>query len=181
MTAWLIDRGEEANRKRVRRLMRIMGLEAIYPKPRLSQPVEGHRIYPCLLRSVTVERPDLVWSADITYVPMASGFMYLTAVIDWYSRYVVAWRLSDTLDGSFRLEMLEEALRGGGRNLVSETWCQFSYCSSRLPRNLVSRNLVSVQLLLLSTSEKPGVSSVIAPLDFRLGAIHPMGPRTSRH
>ena len=114
MTAWLIDRGEEANRKRVRRLMRIMGLEAIYPKPRLSQPVEGHRIYPCLLRSVTVERPNLVWSADITYVPMASGFMYLTTVIDWYSRYVVAWRLSDTLDGSFRLEMLEEALRGGG-------------------------------------------------------------------
>jgi putative transposase len=90
-----------------------MGLEAIYPKPRLSRPGEGHRIYPYLLRGVKVERPDQVWSADITYVPMAAGFMYLAAVIDWYSRYVVAWRLSNTLDGSFCLEMLEEALRGG--------------------------------------------------------------------
>jgi putative transposase len=113
MTRWLIERGEEVNRKRVQRLMRIMGLEAIYPKPRLSRPGEGHRIYPYLLRGVKVERPDQVWSADITYVPMAAGFMYLAAVIDWFSRYVVAWRLSNTLDGSFCLEMLEEALRGG--------------------------------------------------------------------
>jgi len=113
MTMGLIERGEEVNRKRVQRLMRIMGLEAIYPKPRLSRPAEGHRIYPYLLRGMTVERPDQVWSADITYVPMATGFMYLAAVIDWYSRYVVAWRLSNTLDGSFCLEMLEEALRGG--------------------------------------------------------------------
>jgi putative transposase len=113
MTMWLIERGEEVNRKRVQRLMRIMGLEAIYPKPRLSRPGEGHRIYPYLLRGVKVERPDQVWSADITYVPMAAGFMYLAAVIDWFSRYVVAWRLSNTLDGSFCLEMLEEALRGG--------------------------------------------------------------------
>ena len=113
MTEWLVQRGEEVNRKRVQRLMRTMGLEAIYPKPRLSRPGEGHRIYPYLLRGVKVERPDQVWSADITYVPMTSGFMYLAAVIDWYSRYVVAWRLSNTLDGSFCLEMLEEALRGG--------------------------------------------------------------------
>ena len=113
MTRWLIERGEEVNRKRVQRLMQIMGLEAIYPKPRLSRPGEGHRIYPYLLRGVKVERPDQVWSADITYVPMATGFMYLAAVIDWYSRYVVAWRLSNTLDGSFCLEMLEAALKGG--------------------------------------------------------------------
>jgi putative transposase len=113
MTMGLIGRGEEVNRKRVRRLMRIMGLEAIYPEPRLSRPGEGHRIYPYLLRGVKVERPDQVWSADITYIPMAAGFMYLAAVIDWYSRYVVAWRLSNTLDGSFCPEMLEEALRGG--------------------------------------------------------------------
>ena len=113
MTMWLIERGEEVNRKRVQRLMRIMGLEAIYPKPRLSRPGDGHRIYPYLLRGVKVERPDQVWSADITYIPMAAGFMYLAAVIDWFSRYVVAWRLSNTLDGSFCLEMLEEALRGG--------------------------------------------------------------------
>ena len=93
--------------------MRVMGLEAIYPKPRLSAAGEGHKIYPYLLRGVTIERPDQVWSTDITYVPMPSGFMYLAAVIDWYSRYVIAWRLSNTLDGSFCLEMLEEALRSG--------------------------------------------------------------------
>ena len=113
LTAWLVAQGEEVNRKRVQRLMRVMGLEAIYPKPRLSLAGKGHRIYPYLLRGVKVERPDQVWSTDITYVPMASGFMYLAAVIDWYSRYVITWRLSNTLDGSFCLEMLEEALSGG--------------------------------------------------------------------
>jgi putative transposase len=113
MTAWLIERGEEVNRKRVQRLMRVMGLEAIYPKPRTSATGAGHRIYPYLLRGVKIERRDQVWSADITYVPMASGFMYLAAVIDWFSRYVVAWRLSNTLDGSFCTEMLEDALRAG--------------------------------------------------------------------
>src|SRR3954470_22693632 len=113
MTQWLTQRGEEVNRKRVQRLMRLMGLEAIHPKPRLSLAGKGHRIYPYLLRGVKVERGDQVWSTDITYVPMASGFMYLAAVIDWFSRYVIAWRLSNTLDGSFCLELLEEALRGG--------------------------------------------------------------------
>jgi putative transposase len=113
MTEWPTERGEEVNRKRVRRLMRVMGLEAIYPKPRLSTPGKGHKVYPYLLRGVAIERPDQVWSTDITYVPMASGFMYLAAVIDWYSRYVVAWRLSNTLDGAFCLEMLDEALRSG--------------------------------------------------------------------
>ncbi|MBV8605992.1 MAG: IS3 family transposase [Singulisphaera sp.] len=113
MTAWLVTQGEEVNRKRVQRLMRTMGLEAIYPKPRTSTPGKGHKIYPYLLRDVTIERADQVWSADITYVPMTTGFLYLAAVIDWFSRYVVAWRLSNTLDGSFCLEMLEEALRSG--------------------------------------------------------------------
>ncbi len=113
MSAWLIEQGEEVNRKRVQRLMRVMGLEAIYPKPRLSLAGKGHRIYPYLLRGVNIVRPDQVWSTDITYVPMSSGFMYLAAVIDWYSRYVITWRLSNTLDGSFCVEMLEEALRLG--------------------------------------------------------------------
>jgi putative transposase len=113
MTVWLNEQGEEVNRKRVQRLMRVMGLEAIYPKPRLSLAGKGHRIYPYLLRGVKVERRDQVWSSDITDVPMPSGFMYLAAVIDWYSRYVIGWRLSNTLDGSFCLEMLEDALRGG--------------------------------------------------------------------
>jgi putative transposase len=113
MTAWLIEQGEEVNRKRVQRLMRVMGLEAVYPKPRLSVAGRGHKIYPYLLRGVKIERPDQVWSTDITYVPMTSGFMYLAAVIDWFSRYVIAWKLSNTLDGSFCLEMLDEALKGG--------------------------------------------------------------------
>ncbi len=113
MTVWLNEQGEGVNRKRVQRLMRVMGLEAIYPKPRLSLAGKGNRIYPYLLRGVKVERRDQVWSTDITYVPMPSGFMYLAAVIDWYSRYVIGWRLSNTLDGSFCLEMLEDALRGG--------------------------------------------------------------------
>jgi putative transposase len=113
MTAWLTNQGEEVNRKRVQRLMRVMGLEAVYPKPRLSVAGRGHKVYPYLLRGVKIERPDQVWSTDITYVPMTSGFMYLAAVIDWFSRYVIAWRLSNTLDGSFCLEMLDEALRGG--------------------------------------------------------------------
>ncbi len=113
MTVWLQGRGEEVNRKRVRRLMRLMGLEAIAPKPRLSAPGPGHRVYPYLLRGVRVRRPDQVWSADITYVPLPAGFMYLAATIDWYSRYVVAWRLSNTLDGSFCVDMLEEALARG--------------------------------------------------------------------
>ncbi len=120
LTKWLIERGEAVNRKRVQRLMRVMGLEAIYPKPKLSAAGPGHRIYPYLLRDVKVERPDQVWSTDITYVPLATGFMYLAAVIDWYSRYVIAWRLSNTLDGSFCLEMLEEAL-GRGRPEVFNT------------------------------------------------------------
>jgi putative transposase len=113
MTVWLTEQGEEVNRKRVRRLMRVMGLEAIYPKPRLSLAGKGHRIYPYLLRGVKIVRPDQVWSTDITYVPMASGFMYLAAVIDWFSRYVITWRLSNTLDGGFCLEMLDDALRAG--------------------------------------------------------------------
>lgn len=113
LTKWLNERGEAVNRKRVQRLMRLMGLEAIYPKPKLRAAGRGHRIYPYLLRNVRIERPDQVWSTDITYVPLASGFMYLAAIMDWFSRYVVAWRLSNTLDGSFCVEMLEEALRRG--------------------------------------------------------------------
>ncbi len=97
----------------MRRLMRILGLEAIYSQAPASRPGDGHRIYPTCCGGVKVERRDQVWSADITYIPMAAGFMYLAAVIDWFSRYVVAWRLSNTLDGSFCLEMLEEVFEGG--------------------------------------------------------------------
>jgi putative transposase len=113
MTVWLTQHGHAVNRKRVQRLMRIMGLEAIYPKPRLSQRGQGARIYPYLLRNVEILRPNQVWSTDITYVPLLGGYAYLTAVLDWYSRYVLAWELSPTLDGSFCLVALERALACG--------------------------------------------------------------------
>jgi putative transposase len=114
MALWLAEQtGREVNRKRVQRLMGLMGLEAIYPRPKLSLPGQGHKVYPYLLRGVGIDRPDQVWSTDITYIGLPGGFMYLAAVIDWYSRYVICWRLSNTLDGSFCLEMLEEALSTG--------------------------------------------------------------------
>jgi putative transposase len=100
-------------RTRAQRLMRLMGLEAIYPKPHLSRNDAEHRIYPYLLGNVAIVRPNQVWSSDITYVPMPHGWMYLTVVMDWYSRYVLSWRLSNTLDGQFCLEALEEALAQG--------------------------------------------------------------------
>jgi len=99
------------NRKRVQRLMRRMGIAAVGVGRRTTRPAAGHKIYPYLLRNVEVTRPDQVWSTDITYIPLRHGFLYLTAVIDWYSRYVLSWRLSNTMEGSFCLEALEEALR----------------------------------------------------------------------
>lgn len=110
MTAWLQSQGYEVNRKRVQRLMRTMGLAAIYPHPKPRGHGLEHRIYPYLLRDLVVERPNQVWSTDITYVPMARGFMYLVAILDWYSRYVVAWQLSNTLDTDFCLVALDRAL-----------------------------------------------------------------------
>ena len=111
MARWLQARGHAVNVKRVSRLMRVMGIAAIYPKPRLSRRCEKHPVFPYLLRGVRVERVDQVWSTDITYVPMRKGFMYLAAVIDWHSRYVLGWRLSNTLDGTFCVELLDEVLR----------------------------------------------------------------------
>ena len=111
MTASLRMMGYGVNPKRVRRLMRVMGLEAIYPKPRLSVHGPDHKVYPYLLKEVTVDRPDQAWATDITYVRLTHGFVYLTAILDWYSRYVVSWELSTTLDTGFCLEALWKALR----------------------------------------------------------------------
>ena len=113
LAVWLQKQGYVINRKRVQRLMRRMGLEALYPKPRTTLKYLGHKIYPYLLRNLEITRPDQVWSADITYVPLQSGFLYLVAILDWYSRYVVTWRLSNSLDEAFCVEALEEALRWG--------------------------------------------------------------------
>jgi putative transposase len=113
MTACLKNQGYCVNRKRVRRLMAIMGLRAIYRRPKTSQPAPGHRVYPYLLGDTEISRPNQVWTSDITYIPMTRGFLYLVGVMDWYSRYVLAWRLSNTLDSDFCVEALEEALRQG--------------------------------------------------------------------
>ena len=115
MTQWLREEEWTVNQKRVRRLLRLMGLEAIYPRPRLSEASAEHRKYPYLLKDVTIDRPGQVWSTDITFIPMNQGWLYLTAVLDWFSRYVLSWRLSNTLDSLFCLEALEEALTGHDR------------------------------------------------------------------
>jgi len=113
IAAWLKSQNYGVNRKRVRRLMRVMGLKALYRRPSTSKPAPGHKIYPYLLGGIKITRPNQVWAADITYIPMARGFLYLVAIIDWYSRYVLSWRLSNTLDADFCVEALEEALKKG--------------------------------------------------------------------
>jgi putative transposase len=113
MTWWLGEQGYAVNAKRVRRLMRQMGLEAIYRKPRLSVPEPGHRIYPNRLRGLKIDRPNQVWSSDITYIRLRQGFIYLVAVMDWFSRYVLAWEVSVSLETSFCLAALDWALPSG--------------------------------------------------------------------
>ena len=109
------------NVKRIRRLMRLMGLEAVYPKPNLSKPMEGHQIYPYLLRNISIDARNHVWSTDITYIPMATGFLYLCVVIDWYSRFVLSWRLSNTLLVDFCIDALQEALDRWGKPRIFNT------------------------------------------------------------
>lgn len=105
--------GYEINIKRIRRLLRLMGIEAIYPKPRTTRAVEGHRIYPYLLRDLKIDSVNQVWCADITYIPMHLGFLYLVAVMDWFSRYVLAWSISNSLETHFCLHALDKALKLG--------------------------------------------------------------------
>jgi len=113
MVIYLTNEGYFVNRKRVQRLMRLMNIQAIYPKPNLSKNRREHKIYPYLLKGVSIDRPNFVWSTDITYIPVRHGFLYLVAIIDWYSRYVLSWRLSNTLDVTFCIDALEEALEKG--------------------------------------------------------------------
>jgi len=115
------DGGARVNRKRVQRLMRLMGIEALGPKPSTSKPAPGHKVYPYLLRGLTIERPNHVWAADITYIPIGEGFLYLVAIIDWASRAVLSWRLSNTMDTSFCVDALEDALARFGRPEIFNT------------------------------------------------------------
>jgi len=121
MTAMLRADGHDINRKRVRRLMRKMGIAALGPKPRTTKPAPGHKIFPYLLRGLVIERPNQVWCADITYIPIGRGFLYLAAIMDWASRAVLAWRLSNTMDTSFCIAALQEALVRFGRPDIFNT------------------------------------------------------------
>ena len=118
---WLQDEGVAINRKRVQRLMRQMGITALYPKANTSRPGKGHKIYPYLLRGLEIDRPNQVWAADICYVPMARGFVYVVAIMDWYSRKVLSWRVSNTMDADFCVEALEEAIRRYGAPEIFNT------------------------------------------------------------
>jgi putative transposase len=141
MTAWLVRQGFKVNRKRVSRLMALMGIEAVYPKPKLSQPGTGHKIYPYLLRGVAVERVNQVWSTDITYIRMAQGFVYLVAVLDWFSRFVLSWALSLTMEIDFCLEALKRALRRGRPEIFnSDQGSQFT--SEKFTAELEARQIV---------------------------------------
>jgi putative transposase len=121
MAALLRAEGHSINRKRVQRLMRRMGVAALGPKPRTTKPAPGHKIFPYLLRNLVIERPNHVWAADITYIPIGRGFLYLVAIIDWASRAVLAWRLSNTMDGGFCRAALEEALARFGKPEIFNT------------------------------------------------------------
>jgi len=121
MAAWLATQGYVVNRKRVRRLMRLMGLVAIYQRPNTSKAAVAHKVHPCLLGGIAIERVNQVWCSDVTYIPMAKGFLYLVVVMDWVSRAVLAWRLSNTLGADFCVEALEEALARYGRPEIFNT------------------------------------------------------------
>ncbi len=125
---WLEDAGHVVNRKRIQRLMRVMGLVALYPKRNLSLANQAHKIYPYLLKGLVIDRPNQVWATDITYIPMSRGHVYLVAIMDWYSRRVLSWRLSNTLDTSFCVEALQKAIETHGTPEIFNTdqGCQFT-------------------------------------------------------
>ncbi len=129
------------NIKRIRRLMRLMGLEAVGPKPNLSQPRPGHTIYPYLLKGMVVERPNQVWSTDITYIPMRNGFLYLCAVIDWFSRFILSWRLSNTLLADFCVDALQEALTKWGKPAIFNTDQGSQFTSHDFLNPLMANNI----------------------------------------
>jgi putative transposase len=127
MTAWLRSVDYSVNRKRVRRLLQLLGLETLYPKPKTSTPAPGHRIYPYLLRGLPITQADQVWSSDITYIRLARGWVYLVAILDWYSRYVVAWEVSNSLDSAFCIAALERALAQTRPGIFNtDQGCQFT-------------------------------------------------------
>lgn len=141
---FLEDQGVVVNRKRVQRLMRKMGIEGISPKRRTTLAAAGHRVYPYLLRGLKIERPNQVWCSDITYVPMACGFMYLVAVMDWFSRHVISWRISNSLDAEFCVESLEAALEKGTPEIMNTD--QGAQFTSRDFTGMLTQHGVSISM-----------------------------------
>lgn len=144
MVDFLEDQGLRVNRKRVQRLMRKMGIEGISPKRRTTLAAAGHRVYPYLLRGLKIERPNQVWCSDITYVPMASGFMYLVAVMDWFSRHVISWRISNSMDTEFCVATLEEALGTATPEIMNTD--QGAQFTSRDFTGLLSKHAVAISM-----------------------------------
>ena len=144
MTAHFVRAGYSINRKRMQRLMRIMGLEGLFPGRKTTIPAPEHKVYPYLLRGLTVDRPDQVWCSDITYVPLRRGFLYLVAVMDWYSRHVLAWRLSNTMESTFCIEALEAALTRGRPEIFNTD--QGSQFTSEAFTSLLLGNRIAVSM-----------------------------------
>lgn len=145
MSHWLRRHlGETVNRKRVTRLMRLMGIEAVYPKPRTTVRNQNHRVFPYLLRNVEIVRRDQVWSTDITYVPLRDSFMYLVAVMDWHSRHVLSWRLSNSLEGHFCIDALEDALSIGTPEIFNTD--QGSQFTSTRFTTILERNSIAISM-----------------------------------
>jgi len=138
----LRNEGRDVNRKRVQRLMRLMGIESMAPKPKTSEPHPEHVVYPYLLRGLTISRVNQVWATDITYVPMKTGFVYLVAIMDWYSRRVLSWRVSNTLDSSFCVEALEEALVRFGKPEIFNTDQGAQFTAEAFTKPLRDRGIV---------------------------------------
>ena len=144
MTAHLVRDGHAVNRKRIQRLMRTMGLEGLFPGRKTTFPASGHKVYPYLLRGLSIDRPDQVWCSDITYLPLRNGFLYLVAVMDWFSRHVLAWRLSNTLDAAFCIEATEAALARGRPEIFNTD--QGSQFTSEAFTSLLVRNCVAISM-----------------------------------
>ncbi len=160
MTAWLKIQEYPVNRKRVQRLMRLMGIEAIYRRPNTSKPSPQHKVYPYLLRGIEISEVNQVWASDITYIPMARGFMYMVVIMDWYSRYVLSWRLSNTLDADFCVDALEEAL-GKGRPQISNTDQGSQFTSDAFTGMLLEHGIeISMDVVTWTTSSSRGYGGV---------------------
>jgi putative transposase len=137
----LDDQGEQVNRKRVSRLMRLMGIQAIHPGPKTSQPNPQHKVYPYLLRNLPIDRANQVWASDITYIPMETGFIYLTVIMDWYSRKVLSWRLSNSLDSSFCVDALEEAIHRYGKPTIFNSDQGSQFTSTAFTETLLDQDI----------------------------------------